>query len=95
MKIITNSHYREVLTSFDLTEKEAKEFDYLDLENGEGSFFRYRGDAYDLGEFMRWDNPDSPTCKGWDGFRSDSFFSGIVVNYSKDCELVKVGLYLS
>ena len=54
MKIIANHHYREVLTSFDLTEKEAREFDYLDLENGEGSFFRYRGDAYDLGEFMRW-----------------------------------------
>ena len=95
MKIIANHHYREVLTSFDLTEKEAREFDYLDLENGEGSFFRYRGDAYDLGEFMRWDNPDSPTRKSWDGFRSDSYFSGLVVKYSEDCELVKVGLCLS
>ena len=95
MKIITNHHWREVLTSFDLTSKEAKEFDYLDLENGEGSFFRYKGQAYDLGEFMHWDNPASPTRGDWDGFRSDSFFSGLVVKYSRCCDAVKVGLCLS
>ena len=95
MEIITNHHYREVLTSFDLSPKEAKEFDYLDLENGEGSFFRYKGRVYDLGEFMIWDNPVSPTRDDWDGFRSDSYFSGLAVKYSECCDAVKVGLCLS
>lgn len=95
MEITTNHHYREVLNAFDLTAKEAKEFDYLDLESGEGSFFRYRGQAYDLGEFMRWDNPASPTNVGWDGHRADSYFSALVVKYGEDGETVKVGLALS
>lgn len=93
MKIITNNHFRDVLYAFELTEKELQQFDYL--PEGEGSFFRYKGQVYDLGEFMRWDNPSSPTRGGWDGFRSDSFFSGIVVKYDEDCERVKVGLVLS
>jgi len=95
MEIVTNNHYRGVLTSFDLTQKEAKEFDYLDLENGEGSFFRYKGQVYDLGEFFPWDNPASPTRSDWDGFRSDSYFSGIVIKYSDCLEAVKVGVVLS
>ena len=82
-----------LLTAYDLTENELKEFDYL--EEGEGSFFRYKGEVYDLGEFMAWDNPASPTRGDWDGCRGDSYFSGLVVKYDECCEMVKVGLYLS
>ena len=93
MTITTNNHFRDILTAYDLTANEIKEFDYL--AEGEGSFFRYKGEVYDLGEFMRWDNPASPTSKDWDGFRSDSYFSGIAVKYDESCEMVKVGLCLS
>ena len=47
MKIKTNNHPREVLTWYDLSPEVQKEFDYL--EEGEGSFFRYKGRVYDLG----------------------------------------------
>ena len=93
MQIITNHHFREILTSYDLTANELKEFDYL--AEGDGSFFRYKGEVYDLGEFMRSDNPLAPCSYNWDGFRGDSYFSGIAVKFDDSCEMVKVGLCLS
>lgn len=98
--ITTNNVPRDILDAYELAPAERADFDYLDwsaIERGEdsASFFRYRGQLYDLGEFERWDNPASPTRLGWDGFRSDSYFSGIVVRYVDDCERIVVGTVLS
>lgn len=87
MKIVTNHNRRRILDASDLTVKEAEWFDYLDwdkLEKGEdsASFFRYRGNVYDLGEFQRV--PNYEHFQQWDGYQSDSFFSGIVVKYYSD-----------
>ena len=92
MNIKTNHQFRDILNSHDLTPKELKEFNYLDED--EGSFFRYKGQVYDLGEFMAWANPNTPTKKEWDSFRSDSYFSGLVVKYSEGYDAVKVGFYV-
>jgi hypothetical protein len=48
----------------------------------DASFFRYRGELYDLGEFMstRGMPEFSPLVK-WDGYSSDSYFSGTLVRY--------------
>ena len=95
MKIITNYQPRDIVYGFELTPKEREDFDYLEPENlDNNSFVRYRGELYDLGDFMAWDNPASPT-KAWDGFRSDSYFSGIVIKYTDDYERVICGLALS
>ena len=98
--ITTNNVPRDVIYAHELTTDERAQFDYLDwdaIEDGRdsASFFRYRGELYDLSEFMVWDNPVSPTRGRWDGFRSDSFFSGLVVRYVDDCEHVVVGLAMS
>ena len=100
MKITTNHVPRDVVDALELSADERAEFDYLDwpaIDRGEdsASFVRFKGELYDLGEFERWDNPASPTREGWDGFRSDSFFSGLVVRYVDDCERVVVGTVLS
>lgn len=94
--IVTNNVPRDVLDAWELTAAERQEFDYLNwqaIEDGSdsASFFRYKGGLYDLGEFTAWDNPASPTREKWDGFRSDSFFSGLVVRYCEDFERVVVG----
>jgi len=94
MKIITNNIPRPILFGYELSESEASEFDYLDSLT-DHSFIRYRGEVYDLDEFGVWDNPASPTRDDWHGFRSDSFFSGLVVRYTQDFEAVVVGLALS
>ena len=96
--VTTNNVPRLILEPYELTTSERRLFPYLDweaLEEGResASFFRYRGEVYDLAEFMVWDNPSSPTRLGWNGFQSDTFFSGIVVKYCDDHDHVIVGRY--
>lgn len=100
--IITNRVPRDVLDGWDLTEKERKDFDYLDwskIEAGEdsASFFHYKGETYDLGDFGRVPRmgPYSEWFAEWDSYISDSFFSGILVKYTEDFEQIIVGRYYS
>ena len=108
MKIITNNHFKEILSFFDLTNKEQNDIkdNYDTIE--ESSFFRYRGQVYDLNEFMRvnervrnWllanfdDAVTHNEMQEWDGYHNDSFFSSVLVKYSECNDAVKVGLALS
>lgn len=105
--IKTNNTPRPVLYWWELSDKERKEFDYIDESKGDvfNTFIRYKGQVYDLGEFVRIErkrtNPfticpddDSPLLN-WQGAMSDSYFSGLVVKYVDDCESVIVGSYSS
>jgi hypothetical protein len=97
MDIKTNHKPRPTVYGWELTDKERAEFDYLDDING-GSFFRYKGAVYDLGEFMRIDHVREclpETFTGWHGYQSDTFFSGLLVRYSGDFESVVIGQYFS
>lgn len=100
LTIITNNVPRDLIADFELSADERSQFDYLNweaIERGEDSatFLRYRGELYDLGEFERWDNPASPTRQGWDGIRTDSYFSGLLVKYCEDEGQVIVARYYS
>lgn len=95
MKITTNNIPRNVIFGFELTEAQRAEFDYLDSID-DASFFAYKGQIYDIGEFMHVDAKREPCLSplaGWDGYSSDTFFSGVVVKYVDDCERVIVGTY--
>lgn len=100
VKIITNNVPRLLLDSYELSVKEREEFDYLDwdkLEAGEDSatFFRYKGRTYDLSEFMVFSSPDG-WHDGWNGYSSDSFFSGVVIRMcADDNDRIVVGTYLA
>ena len=100
MKIITNNHFKEILSFFDLTNKEQNELkdNYDTIE--ESSFFRYRGQVYDLNEFMRVN--DALNGQGqdhelydWDGYHNVHLFKSVLVKYSSCNDSVKVGLALS
>jgi hypothetical protein len=101
MKITTNNHPREIVDAWELSPAERKEFDYIDWEKVEAgeesaSFFRYKRQLYDLGEFDRTNTLSSASgLFGWDGFLSDSFFSAIVVKFVDDFERVIVGIAYS
>lgn len=105
VQVVTNNVPRPVIDAWQLTTKERAEFDYLDWEaieqgSDSASFFRYRGQLYDLGEFsadygITKDAGLPAHLTTWDGYRSDSFFSGVVIRYSEDFEYVTVGLVLS
>lgn len=96
MKFRTNNQPRLVINDYQLTPEERKEFDYLDweaIDKGEDSatFFRYKGQLYYLGEFMSCDK----TFDGWDGYSSDSAFSGVLVRFVDNFDRVIVGQYFS
>ena len=88
MKIKTNNQPRDILSWYDLTPAEQKEFNYL--EEGEGSFFRYKGWVYDLGEVMRIENIGQ-----WQGCYTETASSGVLIRYTSDCDQVIVGSYYS
>lgn len=81
----TNNVPRYLLTFEDLTEAERRDFDYVDAADFYSPrFFRYRGNCYDL--FDGFEVLNTPgdlrdALHGWDGFQSDSFFSGIAVRF--------------
>lgn len=95
--IKTNNQPRSIIYGYELTEKEQAEFDYInDIESAQ--FFRYRGNLYDLGEFMYIDRKRESLPEGfkhWHGYQSDSFFSGLLVKYTNDDDCVIVGTYYS
>ena len=94
MEIKTNNQWREFITWHDLTEKEQQEFDYMDTEEQENStFLRYRKWVYSLDCFMRT-NKESWSY-GWDGYSSDSFFSGVLIKLSDDGSMYKIATYYS
>ena len=97
MRIKTNHQYRDILYSHELTARELADFDYLECPDS-ASFFRYKGQIYDLGEFMRIDRimerlPDG--FESWHGYHSDSFFSGLLVRYLPDYEQILVAQYIN
>ena len=100
MKIKTNNVPRDVLHWWDLTDAERAEFDYLDSDDRQNfaSFFRYRGVVYDLGELIRIDktvapHPQRQGWEDWDGYHSNSYFSGILVRYVDGWQRVIVATY--
>lgn len=104
MKIITNNVPRDVIDAYQLPRAERDEFDYLNweaIDAGEDSaqFFRYRGELYDLGEFTTTaelhPGAGHHDLAGWDGYMSDSFFSGIVIRWADEFESVIVGRYMT
>lgn len=91
----TNNVPRDVIYGYQLTEKEQKELDYLDWsnENSEAmyaTFFRYKGNVYDLAECMRVEESNT-LCKGWEGYFGETFFSAVVIKYVNNFEQVIVG----
>lgn len=88
MKIITNNQPRNIINGFELSEKERKkEFDYLsDEEIDQGSYIRYKNWVYSLDEFLRIENTQE--FKGWHGYSSNSYFSGVLIKILDDDQVI-------
>ena len=98
--VTTNNVPRDVIDAWQLTPAERAEFDYLDWDaidagNDSARFFRYRGQLYDLSDGFEVSMPEG-TPGRWDGFQSDSFFSGILVRFVDDyMERIVVGTLIA
>ena len=97
LTIRTNNQPRAVLRWWDLTDNERAEFDYLDSDTrrDEAEFGRYRGVVYDLRDMERgFGMADMPRqFEGWDNYRSDSYFSGILIRWVDQGERVIFATY--
>jgi len=71
------------------------QFDHLDEDEAYDSFFQYRGYWYHLSDFMRIDPGAPREMRKWDGYLSDSYFSGVVIKVSEDGEEYMVGTFMS
>ena len=78
-----------MIYGYELTDKQKQDFDYLD-DIDSHDFVKYKDNIYDLSEFMIIENNDS--LKDWDGYSSDSYFSGTLVKYI-DSDTVIMGWY--
>ena len=93
LTVKTNHQWRDLVYRVDVPAKVmADQFSHLGEDEIDG-FFEYRGYWYHVSDFMTVDK-NSP-LDGWQGYASDSYFSGIVVKFSEDMEQVIAGTYFS
>ena len=72
-----------------------EQFNYLTQnEFDETEFFKYQGDWYCVKDFIRVVAAPHEHLYGWDGYSSDSYFSGVLMKYNYDGTVV-VGRYCS
>lgn len=83
---IENIERCELFSFQQLTEEEKKDFDYVtEEEYCDDRFFRYGDCVYDTDEFMSCKRFFSrEEISKWDGYSSDTFFSGVVVRFDKE-----------
>ncbi len=80
-----------------LYSKLREEFDYLSKDDFDHAFFfKYKGQWYDIGEFVKTTSNQysSFDYRKWDGYHSETVWSGILVKNNYD-NTVTVGRYYS
>ena len=97
MEIKTNNVPRPILYAHELTKRDIYALgmdknELVEADNDGESFFRYKGWCYRLGDFMRIMHDE---FKGWHGYHSDSFFSGVLIKITDCGDSVIVGTYFS
>ena len=89
---ISNYIPRNMLFGYELSEKEKKDFDYLDdidMEN----FIHYKGMIFHIGDFMRLSDDSEEKKAGWDGYYGLNAFCAVVIKIV-DCDKVIMGRVL-
>jgi hypothetical protein len=94
VQIKTNRNWRPFVYRADVPAAVlADQFSHLDEEDSLEGFFQYKGWWYHLSDFMRLEVGLAVVLPGWDGYSSDSYFSGVVIKVSKDGDRYRVGTY--
>jgi hypothetical protein len=94
MQIITDHKEKLFKMRSEVPAEVLKDFDYVD-ETSE-TFIQYRGVWYNLCDFMIVDKTTGTDLKDWDGYITETFFSGIVIKIPKyKTETYIIGRYWS
>ena len=93
--VITNNHWREVISGYELPDKMRQEFDYLEGEDFDcNNFIKYNGQYYDLSDFLRIEGESHPLAD-WHGVANHTYFSGLVIRLSSCGDAYQIGRYYS
>lgn len=85
MKLRTNNIARSLWNWHDLDDKQKSELDWRDTDELQESFlgFIYKGQIYDLSDFVKLDDDNYP-INGWHGAFAQSAFHAIVIKMTDD-----------
>lgn len=95
MKVRTNNHWREFHSRSDVPDNVlSDQFDWTEeayIEHGDYSdgFIKHRGCWYHLSQFMR--TPCELESEGWEGIRSTSFSTAVVLRLSSCGDMYQIG----
>jgi hypothetical protein len=93
MDIKSNYRYRNLLDWEELSVKEKKEFSHTDRELD--TYVRYKKQIYLLNDFTAIVNNSPFDSIKWNGYISDSFFSGVLIKLSNDSNSAILATYYS
>ncbi len=85
--IKTNGKKYPLLSFYDLPKKQK---DWFDWANDSELFFKYKNHYYALSEFMKCEHEQ---FKNWNGYKSESFFSGVLFKFTDDTDYIIVASY--
>jgi len=95
MRIITDNKWKNFLYGDEVPKKVLDDYDWLDGEAKQDGWIKYKGEYYHISDFIYTVRIPEPKLKSWDAYKSDSYFSGIVIKLSPDIQQYKIGLYLT
>ena len=95
LQIITNHANRPFKYGYEIPKKVRKQdYNHLTEDETEDGWIHYRGSYYHISDFMRLGD-NHPFSDQWNGYISDSYFSGILINISEDGEFYRIATYLA
>jgi hypothetical protein len=110
VKVYTNNHHRQFIYYHNLPDKYKQQvesdYDYLGDDQKYDQWIIYREDLYHTSDFMSLHNQFHTSqamrdnFSTWDGYMSDSFFSGVVIRLHDNCtrcsdQCYSIGTYIS
>ena len=97
MEIRTDNRWKEFKYENQVPKSVLEEYDWLDEEEKSYGWICYKRRWYHISDFLSLHNkvhmPNNPFPKPWDGYLSDSFFSGVLIHIHMDS--YRIGTYLS
>ena len=98
--IITDHKWKQFKYSNEVPKSVLNDYDWLDEDEKFDGWINYRKNWYHISDFMSCHNTihsrNNPFKKfGYDGYLSDSFFSGVLIKTSDCGDGYKIATYLS
>jgi hypothetical protein len=98
LKIVTNNVPRDVLSGYEMDPQILRDVFDIEIQDMNDDqigdlcamqFVKFRGMWYDLQDFITtspgpWNHGLPEEFRQWDGYASDSFFSGVLLKYARE-----------